>query len=164
MILQSAFYPAGHSTIFPPYFVAGAILSGCAMVVVILSLLRQLYGLESIINEKHYEKLAKVMIAMSQIITYAYIIEFFAPYYYVVPFETDNTIEISLYVERLFGKYSLLFSVMLIANVILPQLFWFRKIRNSIPVILIISVLINIGMWLERYIIVCFLTGQYIPE
>jgi len=143
-----SFVPGWHSTIFPPYFVAGAILSGSALVSAILIITREVLHLKEFITPYHFEKLNKIIIATSLMIGYSYLVEFFFAWYGANPHDK------SVFSERLLGSYSILFYLMIIFNVILPQLFWFGKFRNSIFTTFIISILICIGMWLERFIIV----------
>lgn len=140
--------PGWHSTIFPPYFVAGAIFSGCAIVVILSVLARNLLKLEDLITRMHINNLGKIMLATSLIIFLSYLLEFF------YAFLNDNEIEKSLLIYRLTGDYSIFFWLMIFINVLLTQLLWFRKVRNNIKAMLLISIFIVIGMWLERFVIV----------
>ena len=151
--------PGWHSTIFPPYFVAGAIFSGSALVVAILIITRYVLGLEDYISKRHFEKMNKLILATSLIVAYSYIMEIAGTFW------NDNIIEQNSLMNKISGDYSVLYWPMIVCNVVLPQLFWFKKIRQSIPVMFIIALLINIGMWLERYIIVvASLTKDFLPS
>jgi molybdopterin-containing oxidoreductase family membrane subunit len=137
--------PGWHSTIFPPYFVAGAILSGSAMVIKITILMRQISDYKRIIDIDHLEKLNQIILAMSWIVGYTYIVEFF------YAFEYGNIHEVIIYIEKGGG---FLFPAMVVCNFVLPQLFWIKRIRRSVVFMFIISIFINIGMIIERYEIV----------
>lgn len=151
--------PGWHSTIFPPYFVAGAIFSGFAMVMTIAILLRYFYRLEDFITLRHLDNMAKVMLAMGLIIAYSYLIENFIAWYSADGFEQY------VFANRFTGVYAPASWALMFNNVLVPQLFWFRRVRRSVPLMLLISILINVGMWLERYVIV--VTGlhrDYLPS
>jgi molybdopterin-containing oxidoreductase family membrane subunit len=151
--------PGWHTTIFPPYFVAGAIFSGMAMVLAVLIIVRKVFDLEYLITMDHMDKMAKVILATSMMVTYAYLMEPFMAWY------SGKSTEWYVVMNRAFGYYAIAFWVMIVCNVFVPQLFWFRKIRRSIPALFIISVLVNVGMWLERYvIIVTSLSRDYLPS
>ncbi len=143
-----AVLPGWHSTIFPPYFVAGAIFSGFAMVVTVLVIVRKVFDLEQIITLDHLEKMNKVIILTGSMVGYAYAMEFFISWY------SGNTIEQFIFINRAFGPYAWAYWIMVSCNVLFPQLFWFRKIRRSIPAMFIIVILVNVGMWFERFVIV----------
>lgn len=144
----AAIVPGWHSTIFPPYFVAGAVFSGFAMVMTIAILLRIFYKLEGFITLRHLDNMAKVMLAMGLIVAYGYMVEYFFAWY------SADEFEIYAYVNRALGFYGPLFWGMVLFNVIVPQAFWFRRVRTSVPLLFVISILINVGMWLERFVIV----------
>ncbi len=140
--------PGWHSTIFAPYFVAGAVFSGTAMIIMLLVPLRKAFHLEEYITIYNFENLAKVLIFMSLIITYSYTMEFFTAWY------SNNIFEQETFYWRAFGFYKNLFWFMFICNSILPLLFFLKKVRRNIGAVFLIAVFINIGMWLERFIII----------
>jgi molybdopterin-containing oxidoreductase family membrane subunit len=140
--------PLWHSTLLPPYFVAGAIFSGIAMILTLLIPLRSLCRLENLITPAHIEPLCKIALTTSLFITYCYGIEFFGAFF------SNNTREISELHSRIFGHYKIFFWVMLLCNVIIPQLFWSKKIRRSLPIVFTIAILINFGMWSERFLLI----------
>jgi Ni/Fe-hydrogenase subunit HybB-like protein len=151
--------PSWHSTIFAPYFVAGAIHSGLAMVLTLLIPLRKIFHYEKIITMNVLENVAKTIVFTGLIVGYAYAVEHFLAWY------SDNAIEKTTFFWRAFGHYRVEFWTMILCNTIVPLFFFFRKIRTSIPWLFGISILINIGMWYERFVIV--VTGvahDYIPH
>jgi Ni/Fe-hydrogenase subunit HybB-like protein len=152
--------PGWHSTIFPPYFVAGAIYSGFAMVLLLLIPLRRAFRLEDIITERHLDNMAKLLLAMAWMLIYSYVVETFMAWY------SGNTYERYTYlVARPFGPYAWIFWGMLTANVVVPQLFWWRRLRVSPPVLFAASLLILAGMWTERFIIiVTSLNRDFLPS
>ena len=153
-----AIVPGWHATIFAPYFVAGAIFSGCALVITILVPLRKAYHLERYIQVRHFDNLAKVCLLTGLIVAYAYGVEFFIAWYSGNPFERAS------FYNRAFGDYWWATWIMLTCNVFVPQLLWFKKLRTSIPTLFTISIFINIGMWFERWvIIVTGLSHEYEP-
>ena len=143
-----AIVPGWHSTIFPPYFVAGAIYSGFAMVVTLAIPIRAAYGLQDFITMRHLENMAKIMLATCLMVTYSYLSEIFFAWYSGNPFEQF------MEVNRMSGPYALMFWVLMSCNVIIPQALWFKRVRRSVPLLFIIALIINIGMWTERYVIV----------
>lgn len=145
--------PGWHTTIFPPYFVAGAIFSGTAMLITLLTMVRKVYGFEHLITLDHLEPINKIMLATSLIVTYAYVMETFMAWYSGSPLEQFAVI------NRAFGPYAWAFWVMIACNVLVPQVFWIKKLRRSISVMFGVSILVNIGMWFERYVIV--ITSQH---
>jgi molybdopterin-containing oxidoreductase family membrane subunit len=151
--------PGWHSTLFPPYFVAGAILSGVAMVITILIPLRKLMGLEHIITMWHFEALAKLLLLTSTIVGYAYATEFFMAWY------SGAQYEIAHFKYRAFGDYAFWFWFgMVFCNSLFPQLFYFKKVRTNLWWLFVITIFVNIGMWLERFIIiVTALAHEYDP-
>jgi molybdopterin-containing oxidoreductase family membrane subunit len=150
--------PGWHTTIFPPYFVAGAIFSGFAMVLFLVVIARQVYGLQEIITMRHLENMNKIMIATGTMVGYAYGMEFFIAWY------SGNPYEAFTFVNRAFGPYAWAYWIMVSCNVISPQLFWFKRIRTSIPAMMVIAFLINIGMWFERFtLIVTSLASDFLP-
>lgn len=140
--------PGWHTTIFPPYFVAGAVFSGFAMVVTLMTLARWIYGLENLITMKHLENMCKVMLATGMIVGFAYGTEFFIAWY------SANQYERFIFLNRAFGPYAWAYWSMIACNVIAPQFFWFKRFRTSIPAMFILSIFINIGMWFERFVII----------
>ena len=140
--------PGWHSTIFAPYFVAGAIFSGLAMVITLLIPLRKLLGLEEYITTRHFENLAKLIIVTSLIVGYAYLVEFFVAWYSGNPFEQGT------FFNRMFGEYALFSWGMLVCNVGVPLLLFRKRVRTSLAALFAISICVNIGMWLERFVII----------
>jgi molybdopterin-containing oxidoreductase family membrane subunit len=151
--------PGWHSTIFPPYFVAGAVFSGFAMVMTLAILLRTFYNLDDFITMRHLDNMAKVMLAMGLIVAYGYLME------YVFAWYSGEEYEMFAYADRAAGFYRLLFWGLILLNVIVPQTLWLRRVRTNVPLLFLISILINIGMWLERFIIVVTpLHRDYLPS
>ena len=140
--------PGWHSTIFPPYFVAGAIYSGFAMVMTLAIPLRAAYGLQDFITMKHLTNMAKVMLATGMIVAYGYMTEIFMAWYSGSRFEQD------MVVNRMTGPYASLYWGLILTNILLPQALWFRRVRSSVLLLFIVAMSVNIGMWLERFVIV----------
>ncbi|HLK90643.1 MAG TPA: NrfD/PsrC family molybdoenzyme membrane anchor subunit [Polyangia bacterium] len=140
--------PGWHTTIFPPYFVAGAIYSGFGMVLTLLLITRQTMHLQRYITVRHLEAMAKVMLLTGSIVSYAYATEFFSAWY------GGNLYERYHFINRATGPYAFAFYLMVLCNVLTPQVFWFRKGRTSIPVLFVASILCNVGMWFERFVII----------
>src|ERR1022692_4064635 len=140
--------PGWHTTIFPPYFVAGAIFSGFGMVLTLLIPLRSMFKLEDIITMRHIDIMCKVTMATGSIVAYAYGMEFVTAWY------SGNPYERSTFWHRLFGKYWYGGWAMVWFNALVPQVFWFKKVRHSLVAVFIVSILANIGMWFERFVIV----------
>src|SRR5580704_11146491 len=154
-----AIVPGWHTTIFPPYFVAGAIYSGFAMVITIAIPLRKAYGLEDFITMRHLENMAKVMLATGLIVAYGYFFEFFMSEY------SGNKFDVFLVQQRLHGPYAPFYYALILCNILTPQLLWFYKMRHSVAVLFIMSIVVNIGMWLERFVIVVIsLTRDFVPS
>ena len=150
--------PGWHSTIFPPYFVAGAVFSGFAMVMTIAIPLRAAFNLHDFITMVHFNNMAKVILATGLIVAYGYAVEFFIAWY------SGNPYEQYVMVNRALGPYAPAFWTMIAANVIAPQLLWSRRVRSSIPILFVISLIVNVGMWFERFVIVVTsLHRDYIP-
>lgn len=150
--------PGWHTTIFPPYFVAGAIFSGFAMVMTLGILARKIFGLEHFITVNHLDKMSKIMLVTGMMVGYAYMMEFFIAWY------SGNEYELFTFLNRAFGPYAWAYWTMITCNVLVPQLFWFKKVRNSIGALFIISILVNIGMWFERFVIVVTsLSRDFLP-
>ncbi len=151
--------PGWHTTIFPPYFVAGAIFSGFAMVMTLLLIARWLLNLQNLITMKHLENMNKIILVTGSIVGYAYCTEFFIAWY------SGDVYERFAFVNRAFGPYAWAAWSMYTCNVFIPQLYWFKKIRTSIPIMFIISITTNIGMWFERFvIIVTSLHRDFLPS
>jgi Ni/Fe-hydrogenase subunit HybB-like protein len=148
MDFATSLLPGWHATIFPPYFVAGAIYSGFGMVLTLLVITRQTMHLERYITVRHLDSMAKVILLTGSIVGYAYATEFFSAWY------SGNLYERYHFINRATGPYAFGFYIMVVCNVLAPQLFWFKKVRNNVPMLFIISVMINIGMWFERFIII----------
>jgi molybdopterin-containing oxidoreductase family membrane subunit len=140
--------PGWHATIFPPYFVAGAIYAGFAMVLLLTIPLRKLYGLESFITMRHMNNMAKVMLATGLIVFYGYLIEAFFGWY------SGNQYEHFAIWNRMHGPYAPYYWALIFCNGFTPQFLWFRKIRSNLLLLWVISVVVSIGMWLERFVIV----------
>ena len=150
--------PGWHSTIFAPYFVAGAIHSGLAMVITLLIPLRKILKVEHIITMDHFDKIAKVIIFTGLIVGYAYGIEYFMSWY------SGNNFERAIFHWRATGEYAYGFWIMVIFNSIVPLAFFFKKVRSNLKLLFFISILINIGMWFERFvIIVSSLAHEFLP-
>ncbi len=150
--------PGWHTTIFPPYFVAGAIYSGFAMVLTIAIPLRKAYGLEDFITMRHLENMARVMLATGLIVAYGYFMEFFLARY------SGNKFDMYLVDQRLHGPYSGYYFALILCNIITPQLLWFQKVRANVAALFVMSLVINLGMWLERFVIVVIsLTRDFVP-
>jgi molybdopterin-containing oxidoreductase family membrane subunit len=137
-----------HSTLFPPYFVGGAIFSGCAMVITLMLPLSLLFKLEDYIHVWHFEHLAKLCLFTGGILTYAYGTEYFIAWY------SDNPYEWGTFVDRVVGKYWWVFGTMVLCNCTIPLLWWFKKVRTSFVGLFAVSIVVNIGMWFERYNII----------
>ena len=141
--------PGWHTTIFPPYFVAGAIFSGFAMVMTLMIVARKAYGLEHLLTMRHLENMNKIILATGTLVGYAYGMEFFIAWYSGNDYESYV-----FFVSRATGPYAWAYWTMISCNVLFPQLFWFKKLRTSIPVMFVISIIVNIGMWFERFVII----------
>jgi molybdopterin-containing oxidoreductase family membrane subunit len=140
--------PGWHATIFPPYFVAGAIYAGFAMVVTLAIPLRAIYGLEDFITMRHLDNMAKVILATGLFVAYGYMMETFMAAY------SGNQYEAYMMANRMTGPYALVYWGLIFCNVAVPQALWFPRVRTSIPALFVIAMSVNIGMWLERFIIV----------
>jgi Ni/Fe-hydrogenase subunit HybB-like protein len=143
-----ALVPGWHSTIFPPYFVAGAIYSGFAMVLTIAIPLRKLYGLEDFITLRHLKNMGIVMLATGMIVAYGYLMETFMAWY------SGDIFEKYMMMNRMFGPYGWLYWILILFNILIPQTLWVRSLQTNPWVLFFIAIAVNIGMWLERYVIV----------
>lgn len=148
MDFATSIVPGWHSTIFPPYFVAGAIFSGFAMVQILLMIVRKALNLEAYITTRHFELMNKILIITGSMVALAYFTEIF------LSFVHDNPYERYVILNRMTGPYRIGFIVMMLFNVAIPQLFWIRKIRANLTISFLFAILINIGMWFERFVIV----------
>ena len=151
--------PGWHSTIFPPYFVAGAIYSGFAMVLTLAIPLRKLYGLEDFVTLRHLKNMGEVMLATGLIVAYGYLMETFMAWY------SGNTYEQYMMMNRMFGPYGYMYWVLILFNLLVPQALWIKRVRTNVPALFIIAFCVNIGMWLERYVIVVVsLSRDFMPS
>src|SRR5438874_252501 len=154
-----AIVPGWHTTIFPPYFVAGAIYSGFAMVLTIAIPLRKAYDLEDFITMRHLDNMAKVMLATGLIVAYGYFFEFFLSLY------SGNKFDVFLVQQRLHGPYAPFYYALILCNILTPQLLWSYKLRHNVAVLFFMSIVVNVGMWLERFVIVVIsLTRDFVPS
>jgi len=152
--------PGWHTTIFPPYFVAGAIFSGFAMVQTLMLVLRKVMNLHDYITLGHIEAMNKIIVLTGSIVGCAYLTELFMAWYSQVPFEQDI-----FFKYRIAGPYGWSYWLMMTCNVVSPQLFWFRKLRRNVTFTFIMSIVVNIGMWFERFvIIVSSIYRDYLPS
>jgi Ni/Fe-hydrogenase subunit HybB-like protein len=152
--------PGWHSTIFPPYFVAGAIFSGFAMVLTLIIPARVVFGMKNVITIRHLDNCAKMVLATGLMVSYGYLVEYFLAWYSGDPAETYQ-----FYWARPFGPSAIMFWLMVLGNVITPQLLWFKRVRQNPKLLFILSLLINLGMWSERFVIIVIgLEREYIPS
>lgn len=150
--------PGWHTTIFPPYFVAGAIFSGFGMVLTLMLPLRALFGLQDLITQYHIDCMCKICLATGSMVGYAYAMEFFIAWYGANPYEGFA------FVNRAFGQYAWAYWIMVTCNVITPQFFWFKWARQNLMLVWILSCFINLGMWFERFVItVSSLANDFLP-
>ncbi|MDG1899876.1 MAG: polysulfide reductase NrfD [Phycisphaerales bacterium] len=151
--------PGWHTTIFPPYFVAGAIFSGFAMVLTLAIPARQIWGLKNFITMRHLENMNKVILLTGSMVGYAYGTEFFIAWY------SGELYEKFAFINRAFGQYAWAYWIMVSCNVLSPQVFWFKRARTSIWLMFIVSIFVNIGMWFERFVIVVTSLAQdFLPS
>jgi Ni/Fe-hydrogenase subunit HybB-like protein len=143
-----AIVPGWHSTIFPPYFVAGAIFSGFAMVLSLAIPIRALYGLQDFITARHLRNMGNILLATGMIVGYGYLMETFMSFY------SGSIYERYMIMNRMFGPYAPLYWALIFCNVALPQLLWSRRVKGNVLLLWGISVFVNIGMWLERFVII----------
>lgn len=154
-----AIVPGWHSTIFPPYFVAGAIYSGFAMVLTLAIPIRKYYRLEDLITIRHLDIMAKVMLATGIIVAYGYMMETFMAFY------SGNTFDRFMIMNRMTGPYALIYWILISCNIAIPQSLWSKKVRRNPLILFLISLVVNTGMWLERFvIIVVSLHREYLPS
>ena len=151
--------PGWHATIFPPYFVAGAVYAGFAMVLTLMIPIRAFYGLEDFITMRHIHNCAKVMLATGLIVFYGYIMEAFFGWY------SANTYERYMIMNRMAGPYAFFYWMLILCNGLIPQLLWSKKLRGNLAVLFAVSMVVNVGMWLERFIIlVTTLHRDFLPS
>ncbi len=140
--------PGWHTTIFAPYFVAGAIFSGTAMVITLVVPMRRILKLDAYITDDHFESIAKILLFTSLIVTYAYIVEFCLAYY------SGNAFEIEQFRYRAFGDYWFFYAIMIFCNSLVPLTLFVRKLRRNTTYLFVLSLLVNVGMWFERFVII----------
>jgi len=151
--------PGWHATIFPPYFVAGAIYSGFAMVLTLAIPLRKIYGLQDFITLRHLQNMAKIVLATGMIVVYGYTMEAFFAWYSANPYEE------AMLANRMTGPYAWAYWLLLACNALTPQFLWFKKVRTNVVALFVIALIVNVGMWLERFVIVVTsLSRDYLPS
>jgi molybdopterin-containing oxidoreductase family membrane subunit len=151
--------PGWHTTFFPPYFVAGAVFSGFAMVMTLAIPLRYAYGLEGLITMRHLENMAKIMLVTGLMVSYGYGCEVFFGWY------SDDKAEWFVSLSRMFGPYKVVYWMLIFCNFLTPQLYWFKACRRNIPWLFVSSIIINVGMWTERFVIVITsLSRDFMPS
>jgi len=151
--------PGWHTTIFPPYFVIGAIFSGFAMVITLMSIMRSVFNLKNYITINHMEAMAKVLMLTGMLVGFAYSTEFFMAWY------SGSEWEGFVFQNRAFGPYAWAYAIMFTCNAVVPQLFWSKRLRRNPVVLFVVAILVNVGMWFERYVIVVTsLHRDYLPS
>jgi molybdopterin-containing oxidoreductase family membrane subunit len=150
--------PGWHTTIFPPYFVAGAIFSGFAMVMTLAVPARQLWGLKDFITMRHLENMNKIILVTGSMVGYAYMTELFTAWY------SGSMYEQFAFLNRAMGQHWWAYWIMVTCNVVVPQIYWFKRARTSIPVMFVASLLVNVGMWFERFVIILSMEQDYLPS
>jgi Ni/Fe-hydrogenase subunit HybB-like protein len=151
--------PGWHTTIFPPYFVAGAIFSGFAMVLTLIIPARQYLGLKDLVTLRHLDNMAKILLATGLIVAYSYGVEFWTSWYSGNPYDMFAT------VNRVLGPYAWAYWIMIACNVVVPQFLWFKRVRTSLLGLWIVSLLVNVGMWFERFVIIVASLGRdFLPS
>jgi Ni/Fe-hydrogenase subunit HybB-like protein len=160
MDFATSVIPGWHTTIFPPYFVAGAVFSGFAMVMTVLLIARTVFKLHRVVQMRHLELMNKIMLVTSMLVGFAYAMEFFIAYY------SGNENEGAHFLRfRPFGPYAWAWITMVSCNCLVPHIFWFKKMRTNLAVMFIVSILINIGMWFERFVIIVLsLNRDFLPS
>ncbi|GAO02023.1 NrfD/PsrC family molybdoenzyme membrane anchor subunit [Anaeromyxobacter sp. PSR-1] len=150
--------PGWHTTIFPPYFVAGAIFSGFAMVMTLMIPARKVFKFEHVVTARHLDNMAKVILATGLMVTYGYVMEWFIAWY------SGSEAEWFAFYNRVVGDYKLVYAMQIFCNVVAPQVFWVPALRRNVMVLFLVSVLVNFGMWAERFVIIAVtLTRDFIP-
>jgi len=151
--------PGWHSTIFPPYFVAGALFSGFAMALTISIPLRAVFGLKDFITARHLDNIAKLMLVCGLLVAYSYLVEIFMAFY------SGDEFDQAMVLNRMRGPYAPLYWTAIACNVVLPQALWLKRVRLSVPLLFAMSIAVNVGMWLERFvIIVVSLHRDFVPS
>lgn len=151
--------PGWHTTIFPPYFVAGAVFSGFAMVLTLMIIVRKIYGLKDIMTDDHIEKMNIIILVTGSMVGFAYLMEFFIAWYGQVEYEK------AIFILRATGPYAWAYWIMITCNVLSPQFFWSKKLRRNVGFTFFISIVVNIGMWFERFVItVTSLSTDFLPS
>jgi len=159
MDFATSVMPGWHTTIFPPYFVIGAIFSGFGMVLTLMIIVRKVFKYEDFVTQGHLDAIARILTFISLIMGTAYLTELFIAWYGGTEYEMFTFMK-----NRITGDYTFAFWAMITCNAIIPQLFWFKKIRKNLTIVLIMSIIINIGMWFERYVIVVTsLSKDFLP-
>jgi len=154
----SSLQPGWHTAIFPPYFVAGAVFCGFAMVLALMIPMRALFKLHDVITQYHIDCVCKATLAIGSLVAYVYLMEFFIAWY------GGNLYEVFTFINRAFGQYAWAYWIMLSCNVLVPQFFWFKKVRRNLALVFVLALLINLGMWCERFvIIVTSLGNDFLP-
>jgi Ni/Fe-hydrogenase subunit HybB-like protein len=154
-----AIVPGWHSTIFPPYFVAGAVYAGFAMVLTLSIPVRKLFGLEDFITMRHLDNMGKVLLATGLIVGYGYMMEAFSAYY------SGNQFERFMILNRMGGPYAFMYWLLIACNIVTPQFLWFRRVRANVGALFAIALVVNLGMWLERFVIVVTsLSRDFMPS
>jgi len=154
-----AIVPGWHATIFPPYFVAGAIYAGFAMVLTLSIPVRKLFGLEDFITMRHLDNMGKVLLATGLIVGYGYMMEAFSAYY------SGNQFERFMILNRMGGPYAPMYWLLIACNIVTPQFLWFRRVRANVGALFTIAMVVNLGMWLERFVIVVTsLSRDFMPS
>lgn len=160
MDFATSIMPGWHTTIFPPYFVVGAIFSGFGMVLTLMIIVRKVYKFQEYVTKSHLDAITRILTFISLIMATAYTTEFFIAWYGGQEYEMFTFMK-----NRVTGEYTLAFWTMITCNAIIPQLFWFKRIRKNITIVFIMSIFINIGMWFERYVIVVTsLSKDFLPS
>jgi Ni/Fe-hydrogenase subunit HybB-like protein len=150
--------PGWHTTIFPPYFVAGAIFSGFAMVVTLMVPARKFFNFEHVVTARHLDNMAKVILATGLMVAYGYVMEWFIAWY------SGSEAEWFAFWNRVVGDYRGIYAMQIFCNVVAPQAFWFPSVRRSLVGLMVVSILVNVGMWAERFVIIAVtLTRDFIP-
>ena len=151
--------PGWHATIFPPYFVAGAVFAGFAMVLILAIPIRTFYGLEDFITLRHLDNMAKILLVTGLIVSYGYMMEAFFGWYSANPYESY------MILNRMKGPYAFFYWLLIFCNVVAPQFFWSKRMRTNVAMLFTVSVIVSIGMWLERFIIVVTsLSRDFLPS
>ncbi|MCP4553631.1 MAG: polysulfide reductase NrfD [Bacteroidetes bacterium] len=160
MDFATSVMPGWHTTIFPPYFVVGAIFSGFGMVLTLMIIVRKVFKFQDYLTQSHFDAIARILTFISLIMATAYTTELFMAWYSGAEYEMFTFMR-----NRVTGEYTMAFWTMITCNAIIPQLFWFKRIRKNITIVFIISIFINIGMWFERYVIVVTsLSKDFLPS